>query len=107
MTDFIADEDIPRPVVEKLRSRGYSVFYVEEEMKGSIDEEVLESSRDRGLPILTFDSDFLRFERHEGICHITSRTNYDTVVEAVDDVLSNVNTSDLDNSVLQINPNNY
>jgi hypothetical protein len=30
MEKFIADEDIPRPIVEKLRNDGFEIFYVEE-----------------------------------------------------------------------------
>ncbi len=107
MKEIVADEDIPRPVVEKLRSRDISVFYVEEEMKGSTDLEILETARDRNLPILTFDNDFFEYRNHPGIFFITSRSSYDTVVEAVSDVVSRIKKTEVENTVIRINPSTY
>lgn len=102
---MIADEDVPRPVVEKLRSRHLDVFYIDEELKNATDREVLEESRDKEVPILTFDSDFEKFDDNCGILHVTQRTEYGIVVEAVLDVMEFVN-SDFD-SVVKVNPSNY
>ena len=85
MYDLIADEDIPKPVVEKLR-KNFSIFYVEEEQKGSTDEEVIQKSRELETPILTFDGDFFKYSSHPGIMHITQRTSYDLITDAVKDV---------------------
>ena len=106
MYDIIADEDVPRPVVEKLREE-FKIFYIEEEMKGATDEEVMNKSREIESPLLTFDSDFYQYNSHLGILHITQRTNYDTVVEAVKEVQSKLSKEELENSVIQVNPSLY
>lgn len=107
MRAFVADEDVPRPVVEKLRDKGSQVFYVEEEMKGSTDEEVVEKSCELNLPVLSFDNDFFRFGDHQGILHITQRTNYNLVCNAIKEALENIEAQALENSVISINPSQY
>lgn len=42
MFPIVADEDVDRAIIEKMRDRGVKVFSVDEEMKGSLDPEVLE-----------------------------------------------------------------
>lgn len=106
MYDLIADEDIPKPVVEKLR-KNFSIFYIEEEQKGSTDEEVIQKSRELETPILTFDGDFFKYSSHPGIMHITQRTSYDLITDAVKDVRDNLEKEDLQNSVTRINPSLY
>lgn len=91
--------------MEKLRSKDLDVFYIDEELKNATDREVLEKSRDEEVPILTFDSDFEKFDDNCGILHVTQRTEYDTVVEAVLDVLDFVDRDF--NSVVKVNPSNY
>jgi len=107
MRKFIADEDIPRPIVEKLRNKDFDVYYVEEEIKGSTDQEVVEKARSMALPILTFDNDFFSFNNHPGIMHITQRTNYNLIVEAVSDIAKRIEKEEIENSVIRINPNKY
>jgi predicted nuclease of predicted toxin-antitoxin system len=55
---FIADENIDKPIVGKLRNRGFSVLYVEEDMKGVSDEKVIDKAVDEELVLITFDRDF-------------------------------------------------
>lgn len=107
MEKFIADEDTPRPIVEKLRDKGFKITYVEEEIKGSEDREVIERARKTELPILTFDNDFFKFENHPGIMHITQRTNYDLVAESAADIVKQMKKEEIKNSVIRINPSKY
>ncbi len=107
MEELLADEDIPRPIVEKLRSEGYRVHYIEEEAKGSTDREVLKESRDNKLPILTYDNDFFKFSNHPGILHITSRTNYDRTVNAIKEVINHLTREETENCIIRINPSEY
>ena len=107
MKKFIADEDIPKPIVEKLRDNNFEIYYIEEENKGSKDKEVIKQARDKKLPILTFDNDFFSFENHSGIMHITQRTNYNLIVEAVSDLVKRIEKEEIENSVIRINPNKY
>ena len=104
MKKFIADEDIPRPIVEKLRNKKFEVFYVEEEIKGSDDRKVVEKARKLEPPILTFDNDFFEFEEHPGVMHITQRTNYNLVAESVADIAEKLEKEEIENSVIRINP---
>lgn len=107
MREFVADEDVPRPIVEKLRSRAFKIFYIEEEMKSSTDERVLEKPVQLDIPVLTFDNDFFQFSSHPGVLHITQRTNYDQVVNAVEDVVMRLQKSEVEDSVIRINPGHY
>jgi len=107
MEEIIADEDVLRPIVGKLRSRGFKVFYIDEEMKTADDREVLEKSNELGRPILTFDDDFQEFNQSSGILHITQRTDYGKIVEAVDDIAGQISTEEVKNSVVKINPSYY
>ena len=106
MYDLIADEDIPHPIVEKLRE-SYNILYIEEEQKGSTDEEVIQKARELETPILTFDSDFFKYSSHPGVMHITQRTSYDLIINAVKDVKENIDEKDIDNSVIRVNPSLY
>jgi len=106
MYDFIDDEDIPKPIVEKL-SESFEVFYIEEEMKGSTDEEVMEKSRKFDTPIFTFDNDFFQYSSHPGIMHITQRTSYTLIVKAVEDIRKEIDKEEIKNSVIRVNPSLY
>jgi len=107
MKKFVADEDIPRPIVEKLRSKGFEIFYIEEELKSASDTEVLEKAGDLELPILTFDDDFEEFSNHDGILHLTKRTEYEIIVEAVEDIVNRIENEEAENSIIKINPSYY
>jgi predicted nuclease of predicted toxin-antitoxin system len=106
MYDLVADEDIPKPVVEKLRDT-YKIFYIAEEQKGSTDREVLEKSRELEIPILTFDNDFFKYDSHPGIMHITQRTNYSIIAKAVKDIREKTEKEEVEDSVLRVNPSLY
>jgi predicted nuclease of predicted toxin-antitoxin system len=106
MYDLIADEDVPKPVVEKLRDN-YKIFYIAEEQKGSSDREVIEKSRELETPILTFDNDFFKYNSHSGIMHITQRTNYNIIAKAVKDIREKTEKEEMNDSVLRVNPSLY
>jgi predicted nuclease of predicted toxin-antitoxin system len=56
--NFVADEGIDRPIVERLRQDGHAVFYVAELSPGVPDEDVLEQANARNAVLLTADKDF-------------------------------------------------
>ena len=107
MIEFIADEDVPKPIVEKLRNENFEIYYIEEQNKGKTDKEVVEKAREIDLPILTFDSDFFKFKDHPGILHITQRTNYNIVVKAASDIINKLDKEEVEDTVIRINPNQY
>jgi predicted nuclease of predicted toxin-antitoxin system len=56
---FLADVNVSRHVVERLRSRGLDITRVPEIMDGrSPDSEVVSEARRRGAVLLSFDQDF-------------------------------------------------
>jgi predicted nuclease of predicted toxin-antitoxin system len=56
--DFLADENVPRPVIERLRRDGLSVRSVFEESRGISDVDVLSRADQAGLILITQDRDF-------------------------------------------------
>ena len=56
--NFVADEGVDRPIVERLRSDGYAVVYVAEWAPGISDEKVLASANERRSTLMTTDRDF-------------------------------------------------
>ncbi len=56
---FLADVNISRLVVERLRSEGYSVARVSEIMDPRTpDQEIISEARRRGAVVISFDQDF-------------------------------------------------
>lgn len=55
---FFADEGLDAPIVDLLRSEGYTVIYAAEVMKGAGDSEILERASQEGAVLLTKDKDF-------------------------------------------------
>jgi len=56
--NWVADESVDRPIVERLREDGHEVWYVAEAQPGMPDEEVLCCANEQGAPLLTADKDF-------------------------------------------------
>jgi len=56
--NWVADESVDRPIVERLREDGHEVWYVAEAQPGMPDEEVLCRANEQGAPLLTADKDF-------------------------------------------------
>lgn len=55
---FIADEGIDRPIVDRLRQEGYSVWYIAEMAPSISDDMVLKLANDQKALLLTADKDF-------------------------------------------------
>ena len=56
--NFLADENIDRQIVERLRQEGHNVEYVGEIDPGITDDEVLEMAKSKSFLLLTADKDF-------------------------------------------------
>ena len=55
---FIADENIPGPVVRALRDRGHDVVWIKESMPGAEDRVVLAVAQTEQGVVVTADTDF-------------------------------------------------
>lgn len=55
---FLANENFPYPSILLLRSKGFSIVSIMEELSGSTDETVLDKAIRDQLIILTFDRDY-------------------------------------------------
>lgn len=62
---FLADENLPGPVVRRLRALGHDVLWVKETMPAAPDEEVLTCASAQARTLVTCDKDFgeLAFRR--------------------------------------------
>ena len=56
--NFVADEDIDAPIVERLRTEGHRVWYVAEMAAGLTDEAVLAVAQEQQALLLTADKGF-------------------------------------------------
>lgn len=63
---FLADENIPVPVVQLLRAGGLDVESIAELSPGVPDEQVLSYARKQNQIIITFDRDFGELVYHRG-----------------------------------------
>lgn len=106
--EFLADENIDRPVVEKLRGRGYDVASVDAEEKGISDEKVLDKAVEENRVIITFDKDFSEIDRdHPGVLRITSPDRHDIIVEMIEEISSSFTEDDFRNTVVEASPRSY
>lgn len=55
---FLANENLPKPSVELLRSNGFVVRSIQEEAQSISDAEVVQIAFQENLIILTFDRDY-------------------------------------------------
>jgi predicted nuclease of predicted toxin-antitoxin system len=55
---FLADENVSRLVIERLRAGGFDVISVSETRSGAPDEDVLEAADAEGCILITEDHDF-------------------------------------------------
>lgn len=62
---LLADENIPLPIVEKLRKAGYEVRWIGEDSPGLSDHGVLKEAQKDSRVLLTFDKDFGTLTFHE------------------------------------------
>lgn len=56
--NFLADEDVEKPVVEMLRNEGHDVLYMCQIATRTIDEKLLEQANSESRILLTGDKDF-------------------------------------------------
>ena len=55
---FLANENVPGPVVAAVRERGHEVFWVKESMRGADDPIVLAQAQTEHRIVVTLDKDF-------------------------------------------------
>ena len=55
---FLADENVPRPIVEWLRDTGHDVLYAAESRKQTPDADLLAEAEGQGYVVVTEDKDF-------------------------------------------------
>jgi predicted nuclease of predicted toxin-antitoxin system len=97
--DFLADENVPRPIVERLRTDGFTVRSIFEESRGISDTDVLEIANEAGLILITQDHDFgeLAILRHLPVAGVLllelARLSLPEQVERVAGFLSNDQTN--------------
>jgi predicted nuclease of predicted toxin-antitoxin system len=63
---FLADENIPKALVDALRQAGQDIEWVHADAAGSADEEVAARAIRDHRVIVTFDKDFGELARHAG-----------------------------------------
>ena len=56
--NLVADECVPRPVIEQLRADGHTVTWIGDSHPGIGDADVLAFALQAGAPLLTIDTDF-------------------------------------------------
>lgn len=64
---FLADENVPRSVVDALRDGGDDVRWIREDAPGISDRAVLARAVEDGRVLITFDKDFGELARHDGL----------------------------------------
>jgi predicted nuclease of predicted toxin-antitoxin system len=56
--EFIADENVPRPMIARLRTDGFKVRAIVDQAAGALDTDVLLAADAAGLVLITQDTDF-------------------------------------------------
>jgi predicted nuclease of predicted toxin-antitoxin system len=107
MIKFLADENIPFPVVEFLRERG---FDVQEATEGGIhgvsDDTIMQSARQSGRVLLTFDKHFANIlvyppDSHFGVIRIRIHPPLiDDVIKAFDQLLQKLDTETITGTLI-------
>ena len=64
---LVADENVPRPVVQRLRADGFTVLSIAEVSSGVADEKVLQVSHERSCVLVTYDRDFGELAIRDGL----------------------------------------
>jgi predicted nuclease of predicted toxin-antitoxin system len=64
---FLANENVPRAVVDAVRARGHDTIWMRTDGPGATDNEVLERAGIEGRVLLTFDKDFGELVRKRGL----------------------------------------
>ncbi len=66
---IVADENVEKEIVDRLRADGHDVLYIAETSPGIDDGAVLETSLDSGRVLLTADKDFGDLIFRQGLLH--------------------------------------
>ena len=67
--NLVADENVDRGVVERLRLDGHAVEWIAEASPGETDEDVLRRAADGGTVLVTEDKDFGELVYRRGLSH--------------------------------------
>jgi len=55
---FLADENLPLPLVERLRAEGHDVVFIQEQTRGADDASVAAQAGTEGRVLISYDKDF-------------------------------------------------
>ena len=64
---ILADENMPRVVVEALRAKGHDVFWGRTDLQGAADDMILSRAQRDGRIVITFDKDFGELACRQGL----------------------------------------
>ncbi len=64
---FLANENLPRAVVEGLRAAGHDVAWMRVEAPGATEDQVLAQPSDEGRVLVTLDKDFGELDLRRGL----------------------------------------
>ena len=102
---LLADEHIPRTVVQRLDSYGIEVLHVEDiGMKGASDPELINYALENNYSILTRDDDFRKLgeENQVGVILQTKRQSKKQTASDVIKLLNSVSVEELESEVFYI-----
>lgn len=107
MVTIQADEHIPYAVVKGLRSRGVEIYSLDEEdLKGILDEPLLQFCLEQGRILLTNDTDFIELtksRKHAGIIYLTEQlTPIGEIIRSVLLILNRHANEEFPNSIFYI-----
>lgn len=106
MFPILADEDVDKPIIMKLRASGIDIKAVTEVMKGASDDEVLELARKEGRILVTFDKDFIKndIKDNPGVIWISRMRGYDRVADAVKHVVKTIDKELIKGTAFKLSP---
>ena len=102
---LLADEHIPKTVVQRLDSYGIEVLHVEDiGMKGASDPELIKYALENNYSILTRDDDFRKLgeENQVGVILQTKRQSKKQTASDVIKLLNSVSVEELESEVFYI-----
>ena len=102
---LLADEHIPKTVVQRLESYGIEVLHVEDlGMKGASDPELIKYALENDYSILTRDDDFRKLgeDNQVGVILQTKRQSKKQTTSDVIKLLNSVSVKELESEVFYI-----
>jgi predicted nuclease of predicted toxin-antitoxin system len=75
---FLADENVDKPIVERLRKNGHDVFYVMEMEPSISDDDAIKQANQESALLLTADNDFGELAFRQGHVVYTHVSNKNT-----------------------------